>query len=168
MKQADEISTAARSRKRPANARKLKISRILVPVDFSEASIKGLEYALWLAELMKAKINLIHVIEPVYVASTYPSTAYVPQYSEAEEKANQKRLGELAKKSIPSNLYEKSIIRMGVPYHAITEAAQSLKADLIVITTHGRTGLSHVLMGSTAERVVRHAPCPVLTVRRTG
>jgi nucleotide-binding universal stress UspA family protein len=168
MKQADGIDAVARTRrKRPRAPGKVKVGRILVPVDFSESAVKGIEYALWLAELMKAKITLIHVIEPVYVASSYPATAYVPQNSVAEEKANHRRLGDLAAKFVPPGFYDKAIVRLGTPYHEITAAAKSLKSDLIVITTHGRTGLSHVLMGSTAERVVRHAPCPVLTVRRS-
>jgi nucleotide-binding universal stress UspA family protein len=57
------------------------------------------------------------------------------------------------------------VVRLGHPYQEITDAARELKVDLIVISTHGYTGLKHVLLGSTAERIVRHAPCPVLTVR---
>jgi nucleotide-binding universal stress UspA family protein len=59
-----------------------------------------------------------------------------------------------------------TLVRHGIPYHEITIAAKELSMDLIVTTTHGCTGLTHVLLGSTAERIVRHSPCPVLTVRR--
>jgi len=78
----------------------------------------------------------------------------------------QAHLQELANQLLPPGLAEKLVVRVGVPYHEIVEAAGELQADLIVITTHGHTGLKHVLLGSTAEWVVRHAPCPVLTVRR--
>ena len=66
---------------------------------------------------------------------------------------------------IPARMLEKLLVRFGTPFAEIADAARSLKVDLIILTTHGYTGLKHVFMGSTAERVVRHAPCPVLTVR---
>ncbi len=67
---------------------------------------------------------------------------------------------------VASKCLDKPVIRIGQPFHEIATGAKTLKADLIVVSTHGYTGLKHVLLGSTAERVVRHAPCPVLTVRR--
>ena len=66
---------------------------------------------------------------------------------------------------MPAGVVEQTLVRHGVPYVEVTDAARTLKMDLIVITTHGYTGLKHVFLGSTAERIVRHAPCPVLTVR---
>jgi nucleotide-binding universal stress UspA family protein len=66
---------------------------------------------------------------------------------------------------LPAKMVERVLVRYGTPFAEITDAARTLKADLIILTTHGYTGLKHVFMGSTAERVVRHAPCPVLTVR---
>ena len=71
----------------------------------------------------------------------------------------------MANQQMPVKLLADSLVRVGHPYQEITQAAQELKADLIVIATHGYTGLKHILLGSTAERVVRHASCPVLTVR---
>jgi nucleotide-binding universal stress UspA family protein len=152
---------------KPASARrKLGIRRIIVPVDFSEKANRALAYAVDLAHDMDAKIILLHVIEPVYVAND-PGLTYIPaQTVTAEHTSAQKRIQKLAADWIPKDNFEKAVIRVGSPYHEITAAAQSLKADILVIGTHGRTGLSHVLMGSTAERVVRHATCPVLTVRR--
>jgi universal stress protein A len=144
----------------------LKVNRILVPLDFSEVSSKALAYAVALAAEMNAKITLLHVIEPVYVSAD-PGLTYIPQQTPAEENADAIRMRKIAAKFIPKSLFDKAVVRLGAPYHEITAAAKRLKAGLIVITTHGRTGLSHALMGSTAERVVRHAPCPVLTVRRT-
>ncbi len=144
----------------------LKVDRILVPLDFSETAHKALAYAVALAADMKAKIILMHVIEPVYVSAD-PGLTCLPQQTAPEEKADGKQMREIAAKYIPEGLFDKAVVRVGAPYHEITTAAKRLKAGLIVIGTHGRTGLSHVLMGSTAERVVRHASCPVLTVRRT-
>jgi len=144
---------------------KPKINRILVPVDFSTESSHALDYAVDLAGNMRAKIILLHVIEPVYAGGD--GLALVSQPFAPESSADKKRLGLIAAKFIPKGVFDKAIVRMGVPYHEITTAAKILRAGLIVLTTHGRTGLSHILMGSTAERVVRHAHCPVLTVRRT-
>ena len=69
------------------------------------------------------------------------------------------------REAINPKLMERTLVRHGVPFHEITEAARTLQTDLIIIATHGYTGLKHALLGSTAERVVRHAPCPVLSVR---
>jgi nucleotide-binding universal stress UspA family protein len=103
------------------------------------------------------------VIQPlVYPADFgYPPTM-VDTLDEAVRKQIEERLGALASQISPS---AETCIRAGQPYYEITAAARELEVDLIVITTHGRTGLKHALLGSTAERVVRHAPCPVLTVR---
>jgi len=144
----------------------LKVKRILVPLDFSEKSSQALAYAVALAVGMKAKIIVMHAIEPVYVGAD-PGLTYIPQQIAAEENATRKRMHKIAAEFIPKGLFDKAVVRTGVPYHEITLAAKRLRAGLIVLTTHGRTGLSHVLMGSTAERVVRYAQCPVLTVRRT-
>jgi universal stress protein A len=144
---------------------RLRINRILVPVDFSGSAGEALGYAVAMAKNMQARIVLLHVIEPAY-AGAEPGMGYMPQQVEAQELAARKLMRDIAAEFIPRELFEKMMLRTGCPYHEITLAAQSLNAGLIVITTHGRTGLSHVLMGSTAERVVRHAHCPVLTVRR--
>ena len=149
---------------RPRNG-KLKLNPILVPVDFSEESRQALDYAVALAADTESKIILLHVVQPVYVAD--PTLTYLPQQMAWQEEVDGKRLQRIAAKSIPKQLFDRAIIRLGVPHHEITRAAKRMKAGLIVIATHGRTGLRHVLMGSTTERVVRHAPCPVLTVRRT-
>jgi len=90
----------------------------------------------------------------------------MPQQTATGEKADEERMREIAAEFIPKDLFDKTVVRLGTPYHEITTAAKRLKAGLIVITTHGRTGLDHVLMGSTVERVLRHAPCPVWTIRR--
>lgn len=142
-----------------------RINRILVPVDFSGSAGEALGYAVSLAKTMQARIVLLHVVEPAY-AGAEPGLGYMPQQVDAQQAAARKLMRDVADEFIPAGFLEKMVLRTGCPYYEITAAAKALNAGLIVITTHGRTGLSHVLMGSTAERVVRHAHCPVLTVRR--
>lgn len=141
----------------------LPLKAILVPIDFSEPSKKALRYAARFAEQFGSTVTLLHVIQPmVYPADFgYPATIVDNLDSAVREQAEQ-QLSALTQLFSPAM---KCLIRVGQPYHEITIAAKELNADLIVIATHGRTGLRHVLMGSTAERVVRYAPCPVLTLR---
>jgi nucleotide-binding universal stress UspA family protein len=142
----------------------LKIKSILVPIDFSETSKKALVYAVRMAEQFGAKIVLLNVVEPIAT----PDMAYHPLMLEPE-KARQvarERLDTVCRRArLSGRLFDKIVVRHGSPFTEITEAARTLKVDLIILTTHGYTGLKHVFMGSTAERVVRHAPCPVLIVR---
>lgn len=143
----------------------LKIKSILVPIDFSDTSKKALVYAVRMAEQFGATITLLNVVEPVAT----PDFAYHPLMLETNQikEAAKTQLAALVKKlNLPEKLIERTIVRFGAPFTEITEAARTLKVDLIIITTHGYTGLKHVFLGSTAERVVRHAPCPVLTVRQ--
>ena len=156
----------------PENARgetarsQLKLQQILVPIDFSASSRKALHYALSFAQQYRAKLTLVHVVEP----PMYPTElGYVPVEIESLNKSIQataeEKLRGLAQELIGSELLGQTLVRMGHPYQEVTQVAKELEADLIVISTHGYTGLKHVLLGSTAERIVRHAPCPVLTVR---
>jgi nucleotide-binding universal stress UspA family protein len=140
------------------------IRSILVPIDFSPPSAQALKYAAELAVRFGAKITLLNVVQPVAT----PDFAYYPLMMEndkviAQTKRELERVPD--SQGVDSSLIERILVRNGVPFHEITDAAKSLKADLIVISTHGYTGLTHVLLGSTAERVVRHARCPVLVVR---
>ena len=143
---------------------RLKTNPILVPVDFSGTAREALPYAVALARQMRARIVLLHVIEPVYVGAE-SGMGYVPQQTAAQKQEARKLMRDFEVKFIPKDLFDKAILRLGSPFHEIAAAAKALHAGLIVMTTHGRTGLSHLLMGSTAERVVRNAPCPVMTVR---
>lgn len=146
---------------------RLSLRRILVPLDFSGKSRQALEVAVPLAELYHAKIFLIHVVEP---ACAYPygpgemSVAVLDSRPIVE--ASKERLSAIARALVPPKVLGKTLVRDGRAYLEILTAAEELEADVIVIATHGFTGLKHVLLGSTAERVVRHAHCPVLTVRR--
>ena len=142
----------------------LKIKTILVPLDFSNTSAKALAYAIRMADQFGSKVILLNVIEPIAT----PDFAYHPLMLESEESraAARRAIESAARKArLPDSMLDRIVIRNGAPFVEITEAARTLKADLIIITTHGYTGLKHVFMGSTAERVVRHAPCPVLVVR---
>lgn len=156
-----EPTQSAGSAKFPAG---LGLKSILVPIDFSTESTRALQYAVPFAEHFGARLILLHVVEPVAM----PDFAYFPLSMENDKVLNAAK-GKLAllcqQERIKSPLVENTLVRQGKAYLEIAEAARGLKADLIIISTHGYTGLKHVLIGSTAERVVRHAPCPVLIVR---
>ncbi len=147
-------------------AARLVIKDILVPIDFSDASKRALASAVPLAEQFGAKLTLLYVAEPVAVPEFAASLILENDKVMRAAKAKLDRLCEQA--GINPALVGRTLARTGAPYHEITEAERSLKSDLIVISTHGYTGLKHVVLGSTTERVVRHAPCPVFVVRETG
>ena len=140
------------------------IKRIVVPVDFSRPSLKALEYAIEFGRQHKAELIVVYVIEPM----NYAVPRLLPEPTallEEQRKVAAKSLSHLEariKKRYPNCRTE---VHFGVVYQRIIELAKSLKADLIVIATHGRTGLSHMMIGSVAEKVVRKAPCSVLVVK---
>ena len=142
------------------------ISSILVPVDFSKESEKALAYAIPLARQFGARLTLLHAIEPIARPDFDGAFPLVLQNEKARKFCEGVLKQIVEKLEIEPALLEKTLVRYGRPFHEISEAARTLKADLIVIATHGYTGLKHTFLGSTAERVVRHAPCPVLVVRR--
>ncbi len=144
----------------------LKIEHILVPIDFSEPSRKALRRAIKFAGHFGARITLLHVVEPF----DQPDFAYFPLIIDGSKiiKMAQRKLEVLARTRPGEKCpIETKLVRTGKPFHEITEAARELKVDLIIISAHGYAVLKHALMGSTVERVVRHAPCPVLTLRET-
>lgn len=141
------------------------IKTILLPVDFSAPSQQALAYAVPLAQQFGAKLTLLNVVEPV---ATPDFAASFPLAMENDEvmAASKRELERFVKQAgVNPKLVEKLLVRFGRSYHEIAEAARTLKVDLIIISTHGYTGLKHAFLGSTTERVVRHAPCPVLVVR---
>jgi nucleotide-binding universal stress UspA family protein len=148
-----------------AAGRRFQLSRILVPVDFSAATQKALQYATAFAAQFEAKLVLLHVIEPTVVPDNFGIIP--PAYDELNEElaqAARQHLSSLAESLRNVGNVEQQF-RLGRPAWEITRFAEQTKADLIILATHGRTGLKHVLLGSVAELVVRHAPCPVLVVR---
>ena len=142
------------------------IQKILVPIDFSDYSRSALKYAVNFCKNCKADMFLIYVVEPViYPPDFSMGQIAIPSVnSEWDERARQE-LDKLAKEQIPSGVAVKTIIKTGKPFVEIIETAGELDVDLIIIATHGRSGVEHILFGSTAEKVVRKAPCPVLTLR---
>ncbi|MGZ4961282.1 MAG: universal stress protein [Limisphaerales bacterium] len=147
-----------------AAAPQFKLQKILVPVDFSECSKKALVYALAMAKQFGAALTVLHVVPPYYAADPYGLTQY--ERIEGELRAvGEKKLKTLVHEYVPDEVEANVVVTNGRAATEIVEIARTQEADLIVISTHGYTGLKHVVFGSTAEHVVRHATCPVLTVR---
>jgi universal stress protein A len=138
----------------------MKADTILVPVDFSEYQETVLDLAASLASTCKAKLVIVYVADP---ARTYGETTVYSGIADPQREVMEKMLHEVRPPS-PDVPYTHRY-RTGVPADAIVDCAKEVKADMIVMGTHGRTGFSRVLMGSVAEAVVRSAPCPVITVK---
>jgi nucleotide-binding universal stress UspA family protein len=146
----------------------MEIRHILAPTDFSESSIQALEYAMGLAQVYGAKLTLLHVVElPSYLIDGHaPAQMSAALHNEMQRQA-QRELARLLPETQGAQIAIARQAIVGVPYQKILETAAAEKIDCIVMATHGRTGLSHMLMGSVAERVVRMALCPVFTLRPT-
>ena len=139
--------------------------RILVPVDFSDASARALNTALDLASDLKAEVKIIH-IHQVQTQYMIEGGLYAPELDEDE--LMEKRKKELAN-FVEGQKGDVSIsqeVRAGIPETEILEIAGEFQADLIIMGTHGRSGLSHLLMGSVTENVLRHTDVPILSVRQ--
>jgi universal stress protein A len=142
------------------------LKRILVPVDFSPLSKKAVHYATRLARQFGAELNLFHVVEPEIPPAFDVFMMAPPPISNCAAASCTNRLDRLASSLRTAGVSRvQSTVRMGLAAFEIVEAAKELDVDLIVIATHGYTGWKHFAIGSTAERVVRAAPCPVLVVR---
>lgn len=152
------------------SAMSIRIAKILFPTDFSELSLHALTYARQLAATFEAQIHCLHVVDEGYLywsamgpesAPIGPAVEDLMSYAEThlERFADEHLVG---LKFVPVT----KVVR-GRPYAEIVQYALENTIDLVVVATHGRGGIAHALMGSTAEKVVRKAPCPVLTVRRT-
>jgi universal stress protein A len=146
------------------------VRRILVPVDFSECSRAAVSYASELAERFDARVDLLHVwIAPAYIPPeatlglTGSSAQTVSQFAHTHATDQLRQFAE----GIPGGRIAERFVEMGDPARVIVDVARDHSHDLIVIGTHGRTGLSRLMLGSVAEKVVRYAACPVLTVRGT-
>jgi len=149
------------TRRRP----KVAIKRVLVPLDGSQHALKALHYAVEFAQLHGARIDLVRVVEPtVYPAgSTIPQRHFDPdELSVKHARAQTKKVGD---KNIPEGITWRNHTVLGNPYAEIVKLAAKLKTDLLFVTTHGYTGLQRFLLGSAAEKIIRHAPCPVMVVR---
>jgi nucleotide-binding universal stress UspA family protein len=140
----------------------LHMKNILVPLDMSARSLKALRYAVPFARQFNAKLILLHVVE---AAAYSPEIPYPLPLQSQKTKKVKKDLNQVRDAHIPPEIITETVVRHDFVPDAVVEVARKKKADLIIVSTHGRTGVAHVLLGSTAEKIVRHAPCPVLVVR---
>lgn len=139
------------------------VERILVPVDFSDCSLEALEYAALLAQRSGAALSLLHVLEPVSYGLDF---TLGHEHKREEMRARlTKRLAGFVGALAGAKITADSHVRGGIPADSILDGARTLPADMIVMGTHGRRGVSHALSGSVTEAVLRQSRCPVLTVR---
>lgn len=144
-----------------------RIRRILHPSDFSRASGAAFAKAVEMAKTNRAQLLVVHVLTPVIpmVGDGYVSPKVYEEIEATARSQAQAQLDRLLAKARKAGVRVKGLLMEGVPHEQITRAARSKRADLVVIGTHGRTGLAKFFLGSVAGRVVSIAPCPVLTVR---
>lgn len=149
----------------PMAPMRFQLKKVLVPLDFSEPSRKALRYAQAFAEQFGARLTLLHVVEPLSYPPDFAVVPLLPPDAEGP------RLQELAKhlaelgRSVGGGVETEPIVISGRPWQGVVDYAKEADVDLIIVSTHGYTGLKHVLLGSVTEKIVRHAPCPVLVVR---
>jgi nucleotide-binding universal stress UspA family protein len=142
------------------------IKRIVVPIDFSEYSKEAFRYAVDFAKTFGAELLLVYVVEPVVYPSDFSfGQVALPSMDLELRERSQEQLQFLIQKEVPDGIAARCIVRSGKPFNEIIQSAKEESADLIIIATHGHSGIEHVLFGSTAEKVVRKAPCPVLSIR---
>ena len=137
------------------------IKKILVPIDFSEASWMALRHAVPLALALKAKITVLYVFQGRAYSSEF---AHLPEDEMSIETRSKEELEKCTAESIPREVAGEILVRNGAAFDEIVKVARSQDIDLIVINRRGHSRLKQMLLGSTAERVVRFAPCPVLVV----
>jgi universal stress protein A len=141
------------------------ISLILVPVDFSPHAERALDYAIMLAGKLPARLLLLHVIHTFPLGVTEMGPTLPQAYLQGIESEVRQSLEKYQQRLDEAGLAGETTITYGVPFEEIAQFAKTRQVDLIVIGTHGRTGLEHLFLGSVAEKVVRFAPCPVLVTR---
>ena len=146
----------------------MKIEKILFPTDFSDEAERAFESAVYLAESHKAELMLLHVVEQLH-GLTHDEVLALTSMDVAEKRAERARehLQALIDR-VKDKVSVTETVREGSTWTTICDTADAENSDMIVMASQGRTGLSHALIGSIAEKVVRHANCPVLVVRNTG
>ena len=145
------------------------ITRILVPTDFSATSDAALDFAKTIAATFGASLHLLHVFEDPFVTGAFAAETYAPLPPATRADLFDDATARLAHRLPPADrtcFHGTTEIVTGISAPAIVDYAREHDIDLIVMGTHGRTGMAHLLIGSVAERVVRTAPCPVLTVHQ--
>lgn len=145
----------------------MNIRTILVPVDFSEFSQRAFTWALALAEKWEARVIVLHVVSipayPPMITGTYFNPV---EFETALQKDGEERIQEFVSQAANTTVTIETRVVLGLPFSDICQLAEQNHVDVIVMGSHGRTGIGHILLGSVAERVVRHALCPVLVVGR--
>ncbi len=142
------------------------IAKILVPIDFSDYSKSALRYAVEFNRDFKAELVLIYVVEPViYPADFSFGQVALPSMEGELRERGQHQLQALSEREIPVEMPSRCLVRSGKPFQEIVGLAEEESADLIIIASHGHSGIEHLLFGSTAEKVIRKALCPVLSIR---
>ncbi|MDP4115461.1 MAG: universal stress protein [Bacteroidota bacterium] len=142
------------------------IKKILVPIDFSDYSKNAFRYSIEFCKCFESEIILIYVIEPVvYPPDFSMGQIAFPTVDMQMDKRALEELEKLAKSEIPAGQKIRTIVKTGKPFIEIIDTAVEEDVDLIIISSHGHSGVQHIIFGSTAEKVVRKASCPVLTVR---
>lgn len=146
----------------------MKLKRVIVPVDFSEHALHALDYAIELCQSFNPEFVILFALEQVQFAdmgTVYGTPVAVQGVFDEQRRAARAELAKLVARPAKRGVRIRPVLEDGSPHRAIVDAAKRLRADLIVMGTHGRTGMARVLLGSVAETVVRHAHCPVLTIR---
>jgi nucleotide-binding universal stress UspA family protein len=139
---------------------------IVVATDFSEYSLRAIEYGAEIAAKFESHVTLVYVVEPVLqTADLTWTTVDFEELNKSHREMAEKQIGKIVEEKFPKGVRCDTAVLFGKPFVEILKCAKDRGADLIVMATHGRGAISHLLMGSTAEKVVRKAPCPVLTVK---
>ncbi|MBA4250305.1 MAG: universal stress protein [Chlorobiaceae bacterium] len=144
----------------------LTIKKIIVPVDFSDFSKSALKYSVQFAKNFSSELIITYVIEPIiYPPDFSMGQIALPSVNLQMDERAKEELEKLVKIEIGEEVPVRIVIRTGKPFVEIIELAREEEADLIIISSHGHSGVEYILFGSTADKVVRKAPCPVLTLR---
>jgi nucleotide-binding universal stress UspA family protein len=143
----------------------MRTPHLLIPTDFSTSAEQALDYAIRLARPLNARLTVLHVIQPVPMGGAGMGIVLPEIYLQEVKEGVQSSMEEALARVTAAGLTAERIVLYGTPFQEIIETAKARQVDLIVMGTHGRTGLIYVLLGSVAEQVIRLAPCSVLVVR---
>lgn len=149
------------------------INKIMVACDFSEYSKAALEYAAALAETLKADLIIAHVInqrdvDAVQKVSVYSAVISVEEFTKHQRENRSQRIDELIEEASLTHLPVKKIIKVGIPFYELIHAIKDENADLLVMGPKGRSNIKGILFGTTAEKMFRHCPVPLLSIRGHG
>lgn len=158
--------SASDSKSQTRTLKTIHLKTIVAPTDFSEESYKAVDYAASLAKGFGGRLVLLHVLIPI----TSPDFVYGPvtwDEAQARDLTRKKLMGLVESFPELSGIPVETVVSVGDPSQELVNVARQKKADLVILSTHGHTGLKHFFLGSVAEKVVRHSPCPVMVVRES-